>query len=190
MPEDFNRLRLLARQLVRTPFQKDWLFRLELEGEPAGFDLYVKDVSYSPIEVMTDDEPCGATTMTWPTGRTPARLTATVRDDEDGRIASFVDAWCERAAPGSGVVGLPYGVNGYVKKVRVYNLKDDGSERLAGEWEMFATGRGESARSRENGTFMEFQISLVQFSTATRLWSLPVQKEEGQENSQQDGEER
>lgn len=167
MAEDFNKLRLLARKLVKTDFQKEWLFRLEIENEPADFDLYVKDISYGPVEITTDDDNCGSVTMTWPTARTQVRITATMRDDADARISKFIDAWCEKVVHSDGTVGLPYGADGYVHKVRVYNQSDNVSETLAGEWEMYAQSRGDISRSRENGGFLEFPVSFIQFSTAT-----------------------
>lgn len=165
--EDFNKLRLITRKLVKTDFQKEWLFRLEIEEEPADFDLYVKDISYSPLEITTDDDTYGGVTMTWPSGRVPAKITVTMRDDADKRISKFVDAWCEKVAHSDGTVGLPYGVDGYVRKVRVYQQRGDGAETLSGEWEMYAQSRGDISQSRENGGFLEFPVSFIQFSTAT-----------------------
>lgn len=95
MAEDFNKLRMLARKLVATDFQKDWLFRLEVEGEPADLDLYVKDIAYNPLEITTDEENYGGVTMSWPTGRVPVKITATMRDNTDRRISAFICGWCE-----------------------------------------------------------------------------------------------
>lgn len=167
MAEDFNKLRMLSRKLVATDFQKDWLFRLEVEGEPADLDLYVKDIAYNPLEVTTDEENYGGVTMSWPTGRVPVKITATMRDNTDRRISAFICEWCEKAVHADGTVGLPYGADGYVRKVRVYEQREDGSEVLAGEWEMYATTPGETSRSRENGAYKEFPVAFVQFSTAT-----------------------
>ncbi len=167
MAEDFNRLRMLSKKLVATDFQKDWLFRLEIEGEPTDFDLYVKDIAYNPLEITTDEENYGGVTMAWPTGRVPVKITATMRDNEDRRISQYISDWCEKAVHADGTVGLPYGADGYVRKVRVYEQRDDGTETLAGEWEMYATSPGETSRSRENGSCKEFPVALVQFTTAT-----------------------
>lgn len=167
MPEDFNALRLLARKLVRTKFQKQWQFRLEIEGEPTDFDLYVKDISYGTTEIATDDDTCGAVTMTWPTAFLPVKLSMTMREDEDGRVSTFVDTWCAKAVHSDGTVGIPYGADGYVKKVRKFLVHEDGSETLAEEWEMYALTRGDITQSREAGEFLEFPVTFVQFTTAT-----------------------
>lgn len=166
MAEDFNKLRLASKQLVETDFQKSWLFRLDIEGAPGDLDFYVKEVTYNPHDVNTDEETIGSLVFTWPTGRSAIKVNATMRENEDGRIYDFMNAWCQSAAKPDGTVGLPYGGDGYLKKVRFYWQKDDGSEKLAGEWEMYPTSLGEVNFSRENAAFMEFQAAFVQFATA------------------------
>lgn len=165
MAEDFNKLRLISHQLVETDFQKNWLFRLDIEGAPDDLDFYVKDVTYNPRELNTDDEAIGSLAYTWPTSRSPIKVNAVMRENEDGRIYDFIDAWYNKIIRPDGTVGLPYGADGYLKKVKVYWLKDNGSEKLAGEWEMYPTTLGEVNFSRENAAFMEFQVSFTQFAT-------------------------
>jgi len=165
MAEDFNKLRLINKQLVSTQFQNDWLFRLEIEGAPDDFDFYVKDISYNPREMGTDEEAVGAMTFTWPTSITPVKVTATMRDNEDGRIMLFMSTWFAKVVKPDGTVGLPYGGNGYLKKVGVKWQKDDGSELGIGEWKMYPTSLGEHSHSRENCAFLEFPVSLIQFQT-------------------------
>lgn len=165
MAEDFNKLRAINKQLVQTAFQKEWLFRLDIDDAPDDFDFYVKDVSYNPRDMNTDEEQIGSLTLTWPVSQTPIKISATMRDNEDGRNLIFIAAWFRKAVRLDGTVGLPYGSNGYLKKVRVYWQKDDGSETCVGEWEMYPTGLGEVSQSRENAAFTEFQVSFVQFET-------------------------
>ncbi len=116
MAEDFNKLRMLSRKLVATDFQKDWLFRLEVEGEPAELDLYVKDIAYNPLEVTTDEENYGGVTMSWPTGRVPVKITATMRDNTDRRISAFICEWCEKAVHADGTVACLMGPMGMSAK--------------------------------------------------------------------------
>lgn len=166
MPEDFSRLRMLVKRLVHTEFQEQWQFRLEIEGEPADFDLYVKDISYGPSDVKTEEDECGSISMTWPTGINPVKISATVRDNVDQRVSRFFDAWCRKAAHPDGTVGLPYGADGYVRKVKKYIVTDDG-EQLEGVWEMFAVTRGDISQSRDTlSEFLEFPVVMVQLSTA------------------------
>ena len=145
--EDFNKLRMITRQLVRKDFQKQWQFRIELEGEPHEFDLYVKDISYSTIEAVTENDSYGGLSMAWPIGIELVKLSMTVRDDESGTIQHFIDSWIEKAVHKDGTVGLPYGPLGYVKKVKKYIVTDK-DERLSEEWEMYPTTRGDVSQSR------------------------------------------
>lgn len=164
--EDFSKLRGLVKRLVHTEFQEQWQFRLEIEGEPADFDLYVKDISYGPSDVKTDEDDAGSISMTWPTGMNPVKISATVRDNADRRISRFFDAWCRKAVHPDGTVGLPYGPDGYVRKVKKYIVTDNG-EQLEDVWEMFAVTRGDVSQSRENpSNHLEFPAVMVQLSTA------------------------
>lgn len=165
--EDFNKLRMTTRQLVHKDFQKQWQFRIEIEGEPAEFDLYVKDISYSTIEAVTENDSYGGISMAWPTGIELVKLSMTVRDDESGTIQRFIDSWIEKVVHKDGTVGLPYGPLGYVKKVRKYIVTDK-DERLSEQWEMYPTTRGDVSQSRENSDFAEFPVTFMQFSPEQR----------------------
>ena len=163
--EDFNKLRLLTKTLVKTDFQKDWLFRLAIDGEPSEFDLFVKDISYGVFETATDEEQYGSASIAWPTANQTMKITMTVRDHIDGRVQAFLKAWNGKVVHSDGTVGLPYGPDGYVRNVKIYNLTEAGGESLTCSYEMYPIQCGEVARSREKGEFMEFTATFVQFST-------------------------
>ena len=163
--EDFNKLRLLTKPLVKTDFQKDWLFRLAIDGEPSEFDLFVKDISYGVFETATDEEQYGSASIAWPTANQTMKITMTVRDHIDGRVQAFLKAWNGKVVHSDGTVGLPYGPDGYVRNVKIYNLTEAGGESLTCSYEMYPIQCGEVARSREKGEFMEFTATFVQFST-------------------------
>ena len=129
--EDFNKLRLLTKTLVKTDFQKDWLFRLAIDGEPSEFDLFVKDISYGVFETATDEEQYGSASIAWPTANQTMKITMTVRDHIDGRVQAFLKAWNGKVVHSDGTVGLPYGPDGYVRNVKIYNLTEAGGESLA-----------------------------------------------------------
>ena len=116
MAEDFNKLRMINKQLVQTAFQKKWLFRLDIDGAPDDFDFYVKDVAYNPRDMNTDEEQIGSMTMTWAVSQVPIKVNSTMRDNEDGRNLKFMETWFRKAVRLDGTVGLPYGSNGYLKK--------------------------------------------------------------------------
>lgn len=165
MPEDFNKLRQINRQLVHTNFQMEWQFRFEMEEEPPEFDLFVKDVSYGVFDTATEEDQYGSATFVWPVATQAIRMSVTVRDHEDGRIRDFLKDWHKKVILPNGTVGLPYGPNGYVKKVKRYDLTTDGQEKLEAELEMYPIQCGDISRSRANGEFMEFPVTFVQFST-------------------------
>ena len=163
--EDFNRLRQVSRQLVRTDFQPEWNFRLDLEGAPADFDFYVKDVSYSHFDIATDEEQYGAASYVWPTADQPLRISFTMRDNIDGRNAVYFSQWWGKVVGPDGTVGLPRGPNGYVRKALIYNIDVTGKETLSYVMNCYPIQVGEISRSRENGQFLEIPVTLAQFST-------------------------
>lgn len=162
MAEDFNKLRMTTRLLVSTEFQKQWQFRLEVDGAPKDFDLYVKDIAYGPVDVKTDEDSYGGVVMTWPLGLAPVRLSVTVRDNRDERIAHFFDEWVGKVALPDGTVGIPAE---YLRKVRKYIVHDDSSETLSATWTMYPLTRGDISQSRETGDFLEFPVVFMQFAT-------------------------
>jgi len=163
--EDFNRLRHINRQLVHTDFQAEWNFRLHIDGAPPDFDFYVKDITYSTLDIATDEESYGAATNTWPTGDQPLRISFTMRDNIDGRNTMFFAAWWGQVVGSNGTVGLPLGLNGYVRQVVIYNITTEGNEIPYHVKQMYPIQVGEVSRSRENGQFTEIPVTLVQFST-------------------------
>jgi len=163
--EDFNRLRRVNRQLVHTEFQTEWNFRLDLEGAPSDFDFYVKDISYSHFDIATDEEQCGSAAYVWPTADQPLRISFTMRDNIDGRNAIFLSRWWGKVVAPDGTVGLPFGVDGYVKKAIIYNIDVMGQEIPSYGMNCYPIQVGEVSRSRENGQFLEIPVTLAQFST-------------------------
>lgn len=164
-PEDFNQLRNINKKLVRTEFVQEWNFRLEIEGQPDEFDLYVKDISYGGFEIGNDEEHCGTATYSWPNMIQPQRISFTARDNYDLRIASFLHGWKSKVVRGDGTVGLPFGIDGYVRKIRIYHVKSSGMEVPLYDYLGYPLQYGDATRSHENGQFMEVPVTMVLFST-------------------------
>ncbi len=162
--EDFNAMRQMAHKLVRTQFQPEWLFRLDVAGAPADFDLYVKDITYSHFDIQTDDEQIGSATMSWPTAEQALQISMTVRDNVDQRVANFLRAWAHQVIHPDGTVGLPYGTDGYVRNVLVYTQSPGGTEHLVCSREMYPIQCGEVTQSRENSAWMEIPVTFTQFT--------------------------
>jgi hypothetical protein len=162
MEEDFNKLRLIAKQLVRTPFQEGWHFRLDIDDEnsPDDLDIYVKDITFSPIEIETESIKAGMQTLTYPTGTAPVGLSMTMRDNQDRRIYDWFTAWSKEMINDDGTVNLPYGEAGYVRKAERINLAND---EVQDTWFVFPTKLGDITESLDSEGFLEFPISFIQF---------------------------
>lgn len=163
MAEDFNKMRLMVKRLVGTDFKQAWEFKLEIEGQPEDLDIFVKDITFGPTEIANDPVKVGGRTLTYPTGAEPVSLSMTVRDHRDERIANFFDDWAAKVVNDDGTLNLPYGDDGYVKKVKRYALNEDGTDDLRNTWEMFTVQRGDVTESREEGNFFEFPMTFIQF---------------------------
>jgi len=164
MQEDFNILKTMARRLVKEKFKHVWQFRLDIEDAPTDLDIYVKDVTYGPTEIENNPMKAGGRVLTFPSGAQPVSLSMTVRDNEDERVSKWFDEWAAKVVMEDGTFGLPYGADGYVKKVRRYFADADGSEEERDMWEMFPVQRGDVTETREgSGNFLEFPITFIQF---------------------------
>jgi len=159
MKEDFNQLRLMVKKLVHTPFQEGWQFRLDIDDEnsPDDLDIYIKDITFGPIEIETETVKAGVQTLTYPTGTAPVGLSMTMRDNQDRRIYDWFTAWCEKVVNDDGTVNLPFE---YVRKAERINLVNDAIENT---WFMFPTKLGDITEAVDSQGFLEFPISFIQF---------------------------
>lgn len=157
MAEDFNQLKLLVKQLVKTPFQEGWQYRLDIEGAPDNFDIYTKEINFGPIEIETDHVKAGIQTLTYPVGTTPTNLSVTVRDHQDRRIYDWFTAWASKVINDDGTVNLP---SQYKKKVERINLVDN---KIKDTWFMYPTKLGDIAESVDSQGFLEFPLTFIQF---------------------------
>lgn len=159
--EDFNALRLISRRLVRTPFLRPWQFRVEITDQPADFDLFVKDISYAPFELDTDETKAGVITLTYPTGVQPVGVEMTMRDHEDQRISTWVSELISRVYNHDGTVNLPAE---YMIEFRRFALRDAGTREVETDvWEGYFTQLGDVSESRDEPGFLEFPVSFIQF---------------------------
>ena len=166
MPEDFNKLRLLARQLIHTDFRENWQFRVEIReshpAAPSDFDLYVKDVTYDPIEVETDKEKIGPHTFVWPTGLAAVTVSMTMRDNVDQRIYKWFEGMVSIIVNKNGTINLS---KDFKLKLTRYVIQPDLSEVESDTWECFPTKLGEVTESRAEAGHIEFPITFAQITT-------------------------
>lgn len=163
MAEDFAALRTMLRKIVQKDFRQAWQFKIEVDGQPSDFDLFVKDVTFGPKEVTTEAAEYGGQVVTWPKGMAPVELSMTMRDDENETVAKWFDEWASKVVNPDGTVNLQ---GEYVRKVRRYHVfMDLRSQELRDTWTMYPVRRGDVVESYENGGHLEFQATFVQFRT-------------------------
>jgi hypothetical protein len=157
------KMKRAVQQSLSTHYQKECLFRIEIEGQPDDFAIYVKEITHGSPEIETEPQKVGVTGLNYPTGLSPAPLTMTLYDNEDERIYKFVNGLRELVYNKDGTVNLPFGQDGYVKKIKKFNIAEDGTETLAATWEMFVTQCGEITQTYEGNGLMEFSATFSSF---------------------------
>lgn len=155
------RHRRTVRQLVETPFQQGWQFRVEIDGQPSDFDVYVKDVTYGSFTIEYEATQVGTNTINAPLHKTAGTVTMTVRDHQDGRVEAFFTKLSKKVINDDGTINLPAN---YLVKMRLYLLSDDGAETLNKQWEVSVAECGEITRSRSAlNEFVSFPIVLQKY---------------------------
>lgn len=155
--EDFNKLRLISKALVKTMFKEGWQFQMRIQGAPKDFDIYVKDMTFGPIEIETEPVKAGMQTLTFPSGTGPVGVAMTMRDHQDQRIYKWFEKWAGAMVNEDGTVNLP---KDYLRKCERIALI---SEKVIDTWFMFPTRMGDINESVETPGFLEVPVSLLQF---------------------------
>jgi hypothetical protein len=169
MAEDFNKLKIIYKKMVGTHFQHGWQFKIEVVDwqnlgsiidMPEDFDLYVKDVTYCPLEVEVEPIKVGTSTLTYPIGSGPMVISMTMRDHEDQRIYRWFNSLVNKILNPNGTVNLP---KDYLLEWRRYTLMSDGSEVQTGKWNAYPLKLGDVTETVMPGGFLEFPIQFQQF---------------------------
>lgn len=161
-----SRQRRTSRQLVRTPFQQGWQYRVEADGMPPDFDIYVKDITYGAFTIEFEAKQIGTVEIQNPTHRTAGQVTLTVRDHQDGRVEEFFTKGAGKVVNPDGTVNLP---KDYLIKMRLYLLLEDGGERLSKEWEVAPADCSDITRSRSSlNEFVSFPITFQKYRSSSR----------------------
>lgn len=156
-----SRSRRLSQQLVRTPFQQGWQYRVEIDGMPSDFDLYGKDITYGAFTIEYEAKEIGTQSIHHPTHKTAGLVTMTVRDHADGRVEKFFIKAASKVVNPDGTVNLPHE---YLLTMKLYYLQDDGGETLAHQWEVSPAECGEITKSRASlNEFVSFPISFQKY---------------------------
>lgn len=156
-----DRQRRMVKQLVQTPFQQGWQFRVEIDGQPSDLDIYVKEITYGGLTIEYESKQIGSQTLNAPVNKTAGLVTLTVRDHEDGRVAEFFNKKAKKVVNDDGTVNLPID---YLFKMRLYRLKSDDSEVLDKEWTVSAAEYGEITRDRSAvSEFVSYPMSFQKY---------------------------
>jgi hypothetical protein len=162
MSEDINHLRSIALRLLKTPLREPWQFRFEVEGYPHDdWDLFVKDVTYGPIEIETETEQLGATVLTYPSSMQPVTISMTMREHEDRRVSKWFKSRVDMMVNPDGTVNLPVA---YLLKLRRFSLlHGEKNEEQTDVWEVIPTQFGDVTESKDGEGILEFPITFIQF---------------------------
>lgn len=161
-----SRQKRMAHQLVMTPFQQGWQYRVEVSGMPSDFDVYMKDITYGAYTIEFEAKQIGTMEIQNPTHRTAGLVTLTVRDHQDARVENFFTEAANRVINQDGTVNLP---KEYLLTMRLYLLQEDGGEKLSKEWEVVPAECGEITRSRAAlNEFVSFPISFQKYRSVSR----------------------
>lgn len=161
-----SRQRRASHQLVETPFQQGWQYRVEVDGMPPDFDFYVKDITYGAFTIEYEAKEIGTHQIQNPTHKTAGLVTLTVRDHQDARVEKFFTKAAGKVVNHDGTVNLP---KDYLLKMRLYLLQENGGEVLSKEWEVAPAECGDITRSRSSlNEFVSYPISFQKYRSSSR----------------------
>ena len=164
---DFNKERMLVKKQVHTDFQHQWQFRIAVEDMPLDFDIFVKDVTYGPIELEFSPIKIGVNQLQSLTGVMPVSISMTVRDHDDERIYKWFAEWVNKAIPGDGTVNPPFHPETrWIRDWNKYTLIHKGKgvdEVLSESYQVAPVQLGDITQSYSEHGFKEFPLTLIQF---------------------------
>jgi hypothetical protein len=188
MAEDFDTLRAVVKKLRDNPFRHGWqqvvaIPNIQLSkvagGQnetpfsdpvltvlppPPDFDMYVKDITYDPIEIEIESEKICGHTFNWPVSVAPVTITMTMRDGIDRQIYKWFHEVTNNIIDTDGTAKHLTEIEFLLEK---YDLDAIGTKitPCTDSWYVFPTKLGEISESREDGGNVEFPIVFVQSRT-------------------------
>lgn len=141
-------------QAVNTNFRKNYLRRLEIDGQPELFDIFVKDISYGKGTIESETIDIANGQVNKPHKRTAGSVTVVFLDDEYGTISDFISSLQNRIFNSDGTQNLPVD---YLFSLRIYRVTESAEEYLEKEWQVYVEENndysGDNESTTENGTF-------------------------------------
>lgn len=153
----------IVNAVMRIRYAQGWQWTVEVDGV-SSFDMYVKDITYGYGNIETESKIIGSVEFNKPTHVTAGIVTMTVRDSEDGKIMKWFNACKAKVTNKDGTINLP---TGYLMKIRLYRVTQEGEKVLEDEMKVFATQLGEVTRSRDQVTeFLSYPITFQKYTSA------------------------
>ena len=144
----------LVLKAVKINFRMDFMRRLEIDGQPADFDLFVKDISYSSGTIESAPITVDNGEVSMPQKRSVGSVTVVFRDDENGRINEFITSKQNPIYNKDGTQNLPID---YLFEIRILRIRQDGSDYLEKSWDVYVEENNEYGgaddATTETGTF-------------------------------------
>lgn len=152
--ELLKKQRLAVQQTAQIEFRNDSLFRLEIEGQPDGLDLFVDNVSYGKGSVETKSLEVATGEINQPEKKTAGSVTVVFKDNELGQVSDFISFLAGLIFNEDGTRNLPVH---YLKRLKIYRILSDGREFLEYEKDVYVEDNndyeGNVSKVNEFGTF-------------------------------------
>lgn len=143
---------MLKRSKIK--FRTDCLWRLEIDNQPEGLELYAQEVSYGKGTIDSESIEVRTGMFNLPSKKTAGSVTVVFEDDEDGLIDAYIGSLQNKIFNEDGTMNLP---RDYVFKMRIFRIMSSGDERLDAEWSVYveenSDHKGDNKAVSENGTF-------------------------------------
>ncbi|HBM2815619.1 TPA: phage tail protein [Enterobacter hormaechei subsp. xiangfangensis] len=152
----------MLKAALRMAYAQGWQWTVEVAGF-SQFQMFVKDINYTPITIETETKNIGGVMINRPTLSSQQTITMTVRDTEDGAIKRWFTSLAGRVINKDGTINLPVD---YLVTLNIYNILSTGERQLADTYEVFATNLGDITRGRDQvSEFMAYPITWTIYSS-------------------------
>lgn len=136
-------------------------FFVYITAVPFPFHLYAKEISFTPIEIETDQFKVGSRIFTLPNGTQPVEISMTVKEDEAGTCWNYFHQWSKQVAQASGTFQV---LTKMRREIVIATLKEDGTKTgVVGHYSVYPTRVGELSLSVESSNqLLEFPVTLIE----------------------------
>jgi hypothetical protein len=139
-------------------------FHLEIEGAPDRFSTLIREVSVGGGSLDIEEIHSGSIRFALPRSGNVSKMEITCAMDADGVIFKYFRKWRNDVLDEKGLFGLPYGQNGFVRRIRLWTLDENYMPKnVIREIWGYPEDLGQVSFSVKNIEPMEMQVSLVQF---------------------------